>query len=90
LLGTGAKFWINGQNDEKAGKFVAKMGYGGDFPNYEPIMQERIHLFAPVALIGKDGHQKELAQSGENYRYEGKQLSKGTYILLARQNRVIR
>ena len=53
-------------------------------------MQERIHLFAPVALIGKDGHQKELAQSGENYRYEGKQLSKGTYILLARQNRVIR
>ena len=45
-----------------------------------------MHLFAPVALIGKDGHKKELAQSGENYRYEGEKLGKGTYILLARQN----
>jgi len=90
LLGTGAKFWINGPNDEKAGKFVAKMGYSDDFPNYELIMQERVHLFAPVTLIGKDGHKKELAQIGENYRYEGEKLGKGTYILLARQNRVIR
>ena len=53
-------------------------------------MQERVHLFAPVTLIGKDGHKKELAQIGENYRYEGEKLGKGTYILLARQNRVIR
>ena len=90
MLGTGAKFWINGPNDEKAGKFVAKMGYSDDFPNYELIMQERVHLFAPVTLIGKDGHKKELAQLGENYRYEGEKLGKGTYILLARQNRVIR
>ena len=79
-------FWVDGANDEKTGKFVAKMGYSDDFPNYEPIMQERVHLFAPVALIGKDGQKKELARNGENYRYEGEKLGKGTYILLARQN----
>ena len=62
-------FWVDGANDEKTGKFVAKMGYSDDFPNYEPIMQERVHLFAPVTLIGKNGQKKELAQSGENYRY---------------------
>ena len=83
-------FWVDGANDEKTGKFVAKMGYSDDFPNYEPLMQERVRPFAPVALIGKHGHKKELAQSGENYRYEGEKLDKGTYILLARQNRVIR
>ena len=83
-------FWVDGANDEKTGKFVEKMGYSDDFPNYEPIMQERVHLFALVALIGKNGHKKELAQNGENYRYEGEKLGKDTYILLARQNRVIR
>ncbi len=79
-------FWVDGENDEKTGKFVAKMGYSDDFPNYEPIIQERVHLFAPVTLIGKNWQKKELAQSGENYRYEGEKLDKGTYILLARQN----
>ena len=51
-------FWVDGVNDEKTGKFVAKMGYSDDFPNYEPIMQERVHLFAPVTLIHKDGQKK--------------------------------
>ena len=60
------------------------MGYSDDFPKLEPIMDERIHLFAPITVISKDGSKKKLKQSGENYhRYEGERLDKGTYILLA-------
>jgi hypothetical protein len=32
-------------------------------------MKERVRFFLPVTLIGKNGQKKELAQSGENYRY---------------------
>ena len=79
-------FWVDGANDEKLGKFIANMGYSDDFPKLEPIMAERIHLFAPITIISKDGNKKKLTQSGENYRYEGERLDKGTYILLAQQN----
>lgn len=79
-------FWVDGANDEKLGKFIANMGYSDDFPKLEPIMAERVHLFAPITVISKDGNKKKLKQSGENYRYEGERLDKGTYILLAQQN----
>ncbi|WP_149714211.1 DUF4198 domain-containing protein [Campylobacter concisus] len=79
-------FWVDGANDEKLGKFIANMGYSDDFPKLEPIMAERVHLFAPITVISKDGSKKKLTQSGENYRYEGERLDKGTYILLAQQN----
>ena len=58
-------FWVDGANDEKLGKFIANMGYSDDFLKLEPIMAERVHLFAPITVISKDGNKKKLKQSGE-------------------------
>ncbi len=83
MLGTSAfahHLWVLGKNDDL---FKADMVYGHNFPTPEKIAEERLILFEPVKVFGKN-YQDVLAQTGENYHYEAKKpLMNGTYIVQA-------
>ena len=71
--------WLNVSAPEE-GTVLANIGYGHDFPNPEPIPEDRTHLFNAPQLITPEGA-FESAQMGENYSYRiQKELSKGSYI----------
>ncbi len=72
--------WVNGY--EPSGNVVkAELAYGHDFPKAEPIAEDRLAIFEPLALITPDGS-FEMKQVGENYAYElEKELGKGSYIV---------
>lgn len=57
----------------------ADMIYGHDFPNPEPIAQERQSLFEPVEIVGKTKN-IVLSQKGESYSYVGNILGKKGHI----------
>lgn len=80
---TGAQahdFWINAHEPE-GDTVKADIGYGHDFPNPEPIPEERTNLFNPLYIITPEGN-VDMAQSGENYAYSVKRkLEKGSYIV---------
>ena len=74
----GHNLWVKASNEDVV---KAQMIYGHDFPNPEPIAQERLSLFNPIEIVAE----KEtliLSQKGEEYNYEGKKpLQEGTYIV---------
>lgn len=72
--------WVNGGNKEV---FEADIIYGHHFPTPETIAEERLQLFEPLKIVGKD-YAESLSQQGENYHYAGKsKLPEGTYLLEA-------
>lgn len=74
-------FWVNASTSED-GLFKADIGYGHAFPDPEPIVAERRHLFEPLQLVTPDGPIL-LDQVGENYAYRKKvNLTKGSYLVL--------
>ncbi len=83
MLGTSAfahHLWVLGKNDDV---FKADMVYGHSFPTLEKIAEERMVLFEPVKVFGKN-YEDVLSQTGESYHYEAKKpLMNGTYIVQA-------
>ncbi|NDY57776.1 DUF4198 domain-containing protein [Desulfovibrio sulfodismutans] len=72
--------WVNGGNKEV---FEADMIYGHNFPVPEIIAEERLQLFEPLKVFGKD-YNEVLTQQGENHHYAGKsKLPDGTYVVEA-------
>ena len=75
------EFWVNA--DYKDGLLKADLGYGHEFPNPEPIPEDRVHLFEiPHHLVTPEGL-VELKQAGaDKYHYEAKaDLKKGDYLV---------
>lgn len=73
--------WVNASEPEN-GIFRADIGYSHDFPNAEPIPEDRLHIFEPLVLVTPDG-KITLDQVGENYAYQKKDgLKKGSYMVL--------
>ena len=74
--------WVNARLSPDA-TLEAEIGYGHDFPSVEAISQERIHIFEPLKLFGKDSVDT-LIQDGENYRYVSSGVLKaGSYLIAA-------
>ncbi len=64
------------------GMFHADIGYGHNFPNPEPIAEDRLHFFPPLQLVTPQGIVK-MKRGKENYQYEAKvNLKKGDYLVL--------
>ncbi|CAD7288689.1 DUF4198 domain-containing protein [Campylobacter suis] len=71
-------FWLVTNNDKDLN---VKIGYGHEFPGFEEISEKRIKLFEqPFILDQKTGKKIELKQVGKNYNFEGKALTKGSYM----------
>lgn len=70
-------FGFLARNGDKAS---VNIGFGHDFPNSEPIDNERVNNFEMPVIVGKNGKFK-LKQSGENYHFEGAKLGDGTYAI---------
>lgn len=76
------EFWVNA--DYKDGLLRADLGYGHEFPDPEPIPEDRVHLFeVPQSLVTPEGL-VELKQTGDDkYHYEARtDLKKGDYLVL--------
>ncbi|RRD65298.1 DUF4198 domain-containing protein [Fretibacterium sp. OH1220_COT-178] len=76
------EFWVNA--DYKDGLLKADLGYGHEFPNPEPIPEDRVHLFEiPQSLVTPEGT-VEMKQAGaDKFHYEVKaDLKKGDYLVL--------
>lgn len=73
------ELWVLGKNGSA---LQADIHYGHNFSEPELIAPERLSIFEPIKVVGKN-YQEVLTQKGENYHYEGKKLDKGTYLLLA-------
>jgi uncharacterized GH25 family protein len=72
--------WVDGGNKEV---FEADIIYGHKFPTPEKIAEERLQLFEPLKVFGKD-YTEVLTQQGENHHYSGKsKLPDGTYVVEA-------
>ncbi|NLL36778.1 MAG: DUF4198 domain-containing protein [Fretibacterium sp.] len=73
-------FWVAAEFSD--GLLKADIGYGHDFPNPEPIAEDRTQLFEPLKLITPEGA-TEMAQTGsDNFHYEVKaELKKGDYLV---------
>lgn len=78
------RVWVQTGHMHGGEVLKANLGYG-EFPAFEPIAEDRLHIFKkPMQLVGKDG-KKDLVQKGEfNYQYESAEpLKDGTYLVLA-------
>jgi len=72
--------WVDATNKKV---IEANIIYGHNFPKPETISEERVSIFEPVKVIGRNGT-IQLKQSNYNYNYIGdKKLEKGTYIINA-------
>lgn len=72
--------WVFGHKDHV---IKADLIYGHNFPVPEPIDKDRLSIFSPVKVIGKN-YEEVLSQKGDNFHYEGSTpLASGTYILAA-------
>ncbi len=46
--------WVNAL-PAAGGQSTIELGYGDEFPTAEAIPEDRLHIFAPAQLIGKNG-----------------------------------
>jgi uncharacterized GH25 family protein len=76
------ELWVQ-QTGYKEGVIHANIGYGHEFPTPEPIPDDRLHIFKPLALVTQEAT-LEMDQNGPNYAFEKKiDLKKGSYMVLA-------
>ncbi|MGM0515608.1 hypothetical protein BFS14_04730 [Serratia fonticola] len=74
--------WVNAL-PAAGGQSTIELGYGDEFPSAEAIPEDRLHIFAPAQLIGKDGDLM-LKPGKENYQFvTEKPLAKGSYAAIA-------
>ena len=83
LMGSSAfshVLWVQASNKDN---IKADLIYGHNFTTPEVISKDRLSLFEPISIIGKNTN-IVLSQEGENYHYQSKnKLKKGTYIVKA-------
>lgn len=78
------RVWVQTNHIHSGEVLKANLGYG-EFPDFDPIAEDRLHIFKkPMQIVGKDGTE-DLVQKGEfNYQYESqKPLTDGSYLVLA-------
>lgn len=78
------RVWVNSDHTHGGEILKAQLGYG-EFPEFEPIATERLHIFSkPMMLFTEQGKQKLLQKGEFNYQYETEQpVKEGSYILTA-------
>ena len=76
------EFWVDAEY--KDGLLKADLGYGHEFPNPEPIPEDRVHLFeVPQSLVTPEGTTAMTQTGSDNFHYEVKaDLKKGDYLVL--------
>ena len=73
--------WVDAEHIHSGEVLQAAIGYG-HFPKLEKIASDRLGIFAPMQLVGKNGRQI-LKQKGENYQYVSElPLQEGSYLVL--------
>ena len=78
------RVWVKTDHTHGGEILKAQLGYG-EFPEFEPIAQERLHIFSkPMRLYTDKGHE-DLVQKGEfNYQYESKKpVREGSFLVTA-------
>lgn len=85
LLSTAAhahRVWVETAHTHGGEILKAELGYG-EFPEFEPIAKDRLHIFKPLQLVTEKGREN-MVQKGKNYQFQTKKAVKdGSYLVLA-------
>ena len=77
------RVWVKADHMHGGEVLKANLGYG-EFPNFEPIVPERLSIFKPMQLITDKGKQDLLQKGQHNYQYQSKQaIPEGSYLVTA-------
>ncbi|MDO5059073.1 MAG: DUF4198 domain-containing protein [Neisseria sp.] len=78
------RVWVESEHTHGGEVLEAALGYG-EFPDLEPIAQERLSIFSkPIQLVGAEGKQDMLQKGEFNYQYRSKMpMKEGSYLVLA-------
>ncbi len=77
------RVWVSADHTHGGEILKAELGYG-EFPNFEPIAQDRLNLFQPLQLVTQKGKENLLQKGTHNYQFQSrKPVAEGSYLVLA-------
>ncbi|MDO4878900.1 MAG: DUF4198 domain-containing protein [Neisseria sp.] len=78
------RVWVKTGHTHGGEVLKAELGYG-EFPDFEPIAKERLHIFSQPMRLYTDKGREDLVQKGEfNYQYESKKpVHEGSFLVTA-------
>lgn len=76
------RVWVSADHTHGGEILKAELGYG-EFPDFEPIVAERLDIFKPLQLVTEAGKQNLLQKGQYNYQYQSaKPVKEGSYLVL--------
>lgn len=76
------RVWVSADHTHGGEILKAELGYG-EFPDFEPIVEDRKNLFKPLQLITPKGKGQLLQKGLHNYQYQSaKPVAEGSYLVV--------
>lgn len=77
------RVWVSADHTHGGEILKAELGYG-EFPDFEPIAQDRLNIFKPLQLVTAKGKQNLIQKGIYNYQYQSaKPVAEGSYLVVA-------
>lgn len=77
------RVWVAANHTHGGEILKAELGYG-EFPEFEPIVQDRLDIFKPLQLVTEKGKENLVQKGLYNYQYESaKPVKDGSYLVIA-------
>ncbi len=74
--------WATAENPQVGEKLTAVVGYGHNFPSWDEIPADELHLFKPLKVIGPKG-ELSLEAGPVNYKFVSQQpLGSGAHLII--------
>ncbi|MDO4434197.1 MAG: DUF4198 domain-containing protein [Alysiella sp.] len=76
------RVWVSADHTHGGEILKAELGYG-EFPDFEPIAEDRKNIFKPLQLITENGKENLLQKGQYNYQYQSaKPVKDGSYLVV--------
>lgn len=76
------RVWVSTDHTHGGEILKAELGYG-EFPDFEPIAEDRKNIFKPLQLITEAGKQNLVQKGTHNYQYQSaKPVKDGSYLVV--------
>lgn len=76
------RVWVSADHTHGGEILKAELGYG-EFPDFEPIAQDRLDIFKPLQLITEKGKENLVQKGLYNYQYQSeKPVADGSYLVV--------
>lgn len=76
------RVWVSADHTHGGEILKAELGYG-EFPDFEPIVKERLDIFKPLVLITENGKENLVQKGLYNYQFQSKKpVKEGSYLVV--------